>query len=163
MTRLATKLERHIEEEELEEAMKAENAGNSLERDIHFYHYVLSRELRSVQKDLNESPPKKYGWGEWEYFLRLMGNVDDGNDGDEFPGQLIPDTLAPEHLRAPWHSFEPATVHTAATGSDAGSTVPNQDGVVDRATDRKERLYWNPKAREPTKVSAACFELTCQY
>ncbi|KAF2163185.1 hypothetical protein M409DRAFT_68779 [Zasmidium cellare ATCC 36951] len=90
MNRLAQRLEQHVEEEELEEALKAEAEGDDLERDIHFYHYVLSRESRNVQKDLAVSPPKKYSWGDWEYFLKIIGNQDETPD---FPGQEIPNDL----------------------------------------------------------------------
>lgn len=153
MTRLATRLERHIEEEELQEALRAESAGDMRERDIHFYHYVLARELRSVHRDLDASPPKKYTWGEWEYYLQLMGNVEDDTD-DEFPGQEISDTLVPDHLRAPQHAFESKATRNTAAGSDSSGMDADKDGVVDRATDRKEKLYWNPKAKETKRVSA---------
>lgn len=48
--------------------------GDSLGDDIQFYHYVLARECRVVQCDLSASPPKKYSWEDWEYFLKLIGN-----------------------------------------------------------------------------------------
>ncbi|UJO25095.1 Outward-rectifier potassium channel TOK1 [Fulvia fulva] len=151
MTRLATRLEQHIEEEELQDALQADSTGDPRERDIHFYHYVLSRELRSVQKDLNDSPPKKYTWGEWEYYLRLVGNVED-NTTDEFPGQNFPDTLVPQQLRAPQHAFEPSSSKGLHAGSDSDGMDADKDGVVDRVTDRKERLYWDPKPKETKKA-----------
>ncbi|EME39039.1 hypothetical protein DOTSEDRAFT_75659 [Dothistroma septosporum NZE10] len=152
MSRLAIRLEQHIEEEELAEALKADSAGDTLERDIHFYHYVLSRELRSVQQDLNQSPPKRYQWVEWEYYLRLMGNVeDDAAEEEEFPGQQIPNTLVPDQLRAPQHAFEPSS-KDLASGSDSDGMAADKDGVVDRATDRKERLYWSPQVKKTKKA-----------
>lgn len=48
--------------------------GDSLGDDIKFYHYVLARECRAVQRDLSASPAKAYSWEDWEYFLKLMGN-----------------------------------------------------------------------------------------
>jgi potassium channel subfamily K len=48
--------------------------GDSLGDDLQFYHYVLARECRAVQCDLNASPPKRYSWEDWEYFLKLIGN-----------------------------------------------------------------------------------------
>nr|ABU23834.1 potassium channel [Dothistroma septosporum] len=129
MSRLAIRLEQHIEEEELAEALKADSAGDTLERDIHFYHYVLSRELRSVQQDLNQSPPKRYQWVEWEYYLRLMGNVeDDAAEEEEFPGQQIPNTLVPDQLRAPQHAFEPSS-KDLASGSDSDGMAADKDGA----------------------------------
>jgi potassium channel subfamily K len=63
----------HIEEDELAEADEAGEHGNKLERDIHFYHYILSKELRRLMRDVNASPPKQYTYQEWQYYLRLIG------------------------------------------------------------------------------------------
>ena len=117
MDRLAERLEQHMEKEELEEAQKAENEGDSLRRDIHFYHYVLSRECRNLQKDLSSSPPKKYTWQDWEYYLKLMGNddiADDQGDGSGKDEGLVPQILRPT---------------PRSTGFD---------GIVDRETERRE-------------------------
>ena len=96
LDRLADRLFKHIEEDELQEAKEAEEQGDTLERDICFYHYVLSRECRNVQKDLSASPAKQYKWGDWEYYLKIIGNEDDPED---FPGQKIADVLVPEQLK----------------------------------------------------------------
>jgi len=70
----------HLEEEELKEAEEAGEQGDELERDLHFYHYVLARELRNLMKDIQASPPKQYAYTEWAFFLRLIGqNEDDSN------------------------------------------------------------------------------------
>ncbi|KAK3064793.1 hypothetical protein LTS18_003886 [Coniosporium uncinatum] len=63
----------HLEDEELAQAEEADEHGDVLERDIKFYHYVLVRELRSVMKDAEASPPKQYSYDEWRYYLRLIG------------------------------------------------------------------------------------------
>jgi potassium channel subfamily K len=47
---------------------------DSLTSDIKFYHYVLARECRVVQRDLSASPAKRYSWEDWEYFLKLIGS-----------------------------------------------------------------------------------------
>jgi potassium channel subfamily K len=47
---------------------------DSLDSDIKFYHYVLARECRIVQRDLSASPEKRYSWENWEYFLKLIGS-----------------------------------------------------------------------------------------
>jgi len=64
---------RHLEDEELAQAEEAEEHGEPLERDVKFYHYVLIRELRSVMKDAEASPPKQYSYDEWRYYLKLIG------------------------------------------------------------------------------------------
>lgn len=161
MTRLAERLEQHVEEEELSEAMKADADGDDLERDIHFYHYVLSRETRNVQKDLAVSPPKQYPWGDWEYFLKLMGNQDESPD---FPGQEIPNDLVPKPLHIPTSPPGDIGLHrtdgaqdeeskqnpssngqngqNSADSQDSEQTMANTDGVVDRRTEKKNELSW---------------------
>ncbi|KAK6415994.1 hypothetical protein LTR95_017518 [Oleoguttula sp. CCFEE 5521] len=100
-SRLAERLRAHLEEEELDDMEEAQHRGDELQRDIHFYNYVLSRECRNVQKDLVNSggSPKKYSWGDWEYYLRLMGNGQDDDDTKSFPGQSIPNALVPDAMR----------------------------------------------------------------
>lgn len=70
---LARRVARHLEDEELNEATEAEKEGDMLERDIHFYHYILARELRNLMRDTNDSPPKQYDYSEWVYYLKLIG------------------------------------------------------------------------------------------
>ncbi|KAI5272850.1 voltage-gated potassium channel [Aureobasidium subglaciale] len=98
--RIADRMAKHLEAKELSDAISAEQAGDNLERDIHFYHFILARETQRLMKDLNASPPKRYSWGEWEYFLKLMANDYDtaamsGND-------LIPDELRLPETREEW-------------------------------------------------------------
>ncbi|KAF6222885.1 hypothetical protein HO133_000936 [Letharia lupina] len=62
-----------VEDEELKEAREAEAKGDKLGGDIHTYHYLLVKEFRNVMKHLNESPPRKYSYEEWAWFLKLMG------------------------------------------------------------------------------------------
>lgn len=66
--RLAKRLAFHIRRD----AGTTDDDG--LSSDIKFYHYVLARESRVVQRDLSASPPKRYSWEDWEYFLKLIGN-----------------------------------------------------------------------------------------
>lgn len=68
-----------LEQEELSEASKARDRGDKLGEDVHMYHFLLIKELRSVMKHLNESPPRKYNYDEWAWFLKLMGE-DESSD-----------------------------------------------------------------------------------
>jgi potassium channel subfamily K len=92
--RIADRMAKHLEAEELEDALAAEQHGETLERDIHFYNFLLARETQRMMKDLNASPPKHYEWGEWEYFLKLMAN---DADAEALDGELI----VPEEMRLP--------------------------------------------------------------
>lgn len=50
-----------------------------LDKDPHRYHFLLVKELRNVMKHANESPPRKYTYDEWVWFLKLMGE-DESSD-----------------------------------------------------------------------------------
>ncbi|EMC98179.1 hypothetical protein BAUCODRAFT_66900 [Baudoinia panamericana UAMH 10762] len=80
LDRLSDRLTKHIEDDE----SHPDTSVDELQRDMNFYHYVLARECRNLQKDLAASPPKKYAWGEWEYYLKLIGNE---GDPQNHPGQ----------------------------------------------------------------------------
>ncbi|KAL6713526.1 hypothetical protein ACLMJK_008991 [Lecanora helva] len=62
-----------LEKDELRAAQEAKARGDKLGEDIHEYHYLLVKEFRNVMKHLNESPPRKYTYEEWAWFLKLMG------------------------------------------------------------------------------------------
>jgi potassium channel subfamily K len=100
MDRIADRMAKHLEAQELQDALRAEHEGDTLDRDIHFYHFILARETQRMMKDLNATPPKRYEWGEWEYFLKLMAN---DYDSDELTGnQLIPEELRLPETREQW-------------------------------------------------------------
>jgi potassium channel subfamily K len=67
------RLGKYIEAEELDEAKEAGDRGDTLERDLHFYHYVLARELRNLMKDVRSDEGKSYSYVEWAFFLKLIG------------------------------------------------------------------------------------------
>lgn len=156
LDRMADRLTKHVEKEELQQARQSEQHVDQLERDMHFYHYVLARECRNVQKDLNASPPKQYSWADWEYYLKLMGNEDDPED---FPGQKQPDILVPEPLKlAPRSSSDAATTDTenkdtnGAFQHDGAQGRPNSDATMtDGAVDRDTELRQWKLAREKRK------------
>lgn len=62
-----------LQREELHDARAAKARGDELGEDIHEYHYLLIKEFRTIMKHLNESPPRKYTYEEWAWFLKLMG------------------------------------------------------------------------------------------
>ena len=73
MSRGADFLTAGIETDELKQMKSAERRGDKLGENIHEYHYLIAREFRSVMGHLNESPPRKYSFEEWSWFLKLMG------------------------------------------------------------------------------------------
>ena len=69
----------NLEQTELKAAEHAKDTGDKLGEDVHEYHYLLVKEFRNVLKHLNESPPRKYTYDEWAWFLKLMGE-DENSD-----------------------------------------------------------------------------------
>ena len=67
------RLAQAVERDELGQEKEAKDRGDEIGKEIHHYHYLLVREIRKVQKDVNNSPLKKYTYNEWAWFLRLMG------------------------------------------------------------------------------------------
>ncbi|KAI9793589.1 MAG: Potassium channel [Piccolia ochrophora] len=63
---------------EEEDARSARRRGDLRAADKHHYHYLLIKEIRSVMSHVHESPPRQYGFDEWAWFLRLMGE-DEGS------------------------------------------------------------------------------------
>ena len=78
-TRANGHLDNAFEQEELGEIEQAKRSGDPFSENTHHYHYLLLKEIRKVMKDVGEDPPKKYGYGEWAWFMRLLG--EDENDG----------------------------------------------------------------------------------
>lgn len=67
-----------FEEGELQEAKEDERKGDKIGENIHLYHYLLVKEIRKVMQDADQTPPRKYSFSEWAWFLRLMGE-DEGS------------------------------------------------------------------------------------
>jgi len=149
LEQLATRLEKHIEQEELEAARKAGAEGDFLEQDIRFYHYVLSRESRNVQKFVGASPPKQFEWHDWEYYLKLMGNVNEDDPNDDADGHkdpLVPEALRMDHPMVGALENESGNDDPASSSSSTAIDA-DKDGVVDRATERKNKYAWHPTTR----------------
>ena len=61
------------EKQELKDSDEAKERGDKIAENIHYYHYLLVKEIKNVMKDLNASPPRQYTYKEWAWFLKLMG------------------------------------------------------------------------------------------
>ncbi|KAI6826538.1 voltage-gated potassium channel [Hortaea werneckii] len=120
---LAKRLTTHIASEELQDAKEAEAHGDTLQRDIHFYHYVLARECRNLMKELGSGAAKQYTWEEWEYFLKLMDNEDDASG-------------AAEHREST--SEMPQKLQQRSTGVSKPAVASGTDGAVDREHEMQE-------------------------
>ena len=149
LDRLAERLAKHIGDNDPRHREGSDAKIDDLERDILFYHYVLARECRDLQKDLDASPPKNYEWSEWEYYLKLMGNEEDPKD---FPGQKQPDIMVPEPLRAPKglnanSAAEEKRECDDTEGSSSEGAVNGNIPLVDGNVDRKTSLTRNMDAR----------------
>lgn len=83
------RLAQHIEEEELGEAEEAGEHGDYLERDIHFYHFVLAKEIRQMLNDVGATPPREYTYEEWSYYLKLIGQDESDASGHRRPDEKL--------------------------------------------------------------------------
>ena len=135
LDRLSDRLKKHIDKDEKQD----DQQNSSEDSDIQFFHYVLARECRNVQKDLSASPPKKYPWSDWEYYLKLMG---DEKDPVDYPGQKHPDILVPEPLRAPdgLRSDGARSSDEDKFSSDESAQLASTDGNIDRQTSIKQKI-----------------------
>ena len=103
----ANRLAKDEESEELQEANKAKDRGDTLSEDIHYWHYLLIKELRHVMGDLNQSPPKQYTYKEWAWFLKLIGE---------------------DEASSRFHRAPPAKVESNAVGEHQLQKTRNEDG-----------------------------------
>ncbi|TGO15849.1 hypothetical protein BTUL_0035g00540 [Botrytis tulipae] len=68
----AAQIEREIIQTRRGEEQTKEN--NRLPKDRHHYHCILVKEIGEVMKHLNSSPPRKYTFDEWAWYLILTGD-----------------------------------------------------------------------------------------
>ena len=79
------RLGRYLEDEQLQEAREAGAHGDTVQRNRHLYLYVLSKELRQLMKDVQESPPKEYSYQDWAWYLKLIGQDEADKDNHRDP------------------------------------------------------------------------------
>lgn len=59
------------------------------------YHVILIREIAKVQTHLNDSPPRKYTFDEWAWYLKLIGEDEDDAAGHRrAPGRKKKDDIS---------------------------------------------------------------------
>jgi potassium channel subfamily K, other eukaryote len=86
------RLAHHLETEELDEALEADQTGDTRTRDIHLYHFVLVKELKSLFTDLTTNPNKHYSYRDWAWYLKLLGQ----DEGDESLHRRAPKLMGAE-------------------------------------------------------------------
>jgi potassium channel subfamily K len=82
------RLTQYIASEGLEQAGQAGESDmhiDKLERDIRFYHFILSLEIGQLMKDVDASPPRQYTYLEWSYYLRLLGQDESDKSAHKMP------------------------------------------------------------------------------
>jgi potassium channel subfamily K, other eukaryote len=62
----------HVEDDEIEDARNAGKEGDTFTRDLHLYHYVLIRELKTIALNERKEPHMKYPYHEWAWYLKLL-------------------------------------------------------------------------------------------
>ncbi|ESZ96753.1 hypothetical protein SBOR_2897 [Sclerotinia borealis F-4128] len=58
---------------ETKRARKQGEKNDRLPENQHHYHCILVKEIGKVMKHLNSSPPRKYTFDEWAWYLKLIG------------------------------------------------------------------------------------------
>lgn len=106
-----------VEEDEIEAAGEAERRGDEVSKDAHEYHYQLIREFRNVMQHLNETPPRRYTYEEWAWFLKLMGEDEDNQTS---------------HRKAP--------INVRGSGEAKGEPDMQQGTTDDK---EREKLQWS--------------------
>lgn len=120
-----------LEKEELTEASAAADRGDRLSSDIHMYHFLLIKELRNVMKHVNETPPRKYSYEEWIWYLKLLGE-------DE--------SASSTHRKAP---IKVGTTEKGMMQQGGGQTTANDDvgdveeGAEEEEENKKKKAGWS--------------------
>lgn len=65
---------------ETAKAKKQGEGDDQLPKSRHHYHYILIKEIAKVQKHLRSSPPRKYTFDEWAWYLKLVGEDESNPD-----------------------------------------------------------------------------------
>ena len=112
-------LTRGLQQRELNDADDAHHRGDHIAEDEHLHHFLLVTEMRAVLRDLVEDPARRYNYGEWAWFLRLMGE-------DE--------NAAARHRKPP---LSPRADDGAA-GPELALTADDDDDDGDTDDDRKQ-------------------------
>ncbi|KAA8565552.1 hypothetical protein EYC84_009408 [Monilinia fructicola] len=69
----AQRVEGYHEDLENERVRKQGEEDDRLPEDQHQFHCILVKEIGKVIKHLNSSPPRKYTFDEWAWYLKLIG------------------------------------------------------------------------------------------
>jgi potassium channel subfamily K len=150
LDRLAERLGTHVHDDDVPYTQQPDQSTDHLSKDIQFYNYVLARECRNLQKDLSASPAKQYSWGDWEYYLKLMGNEDDPVD---FPGQQEPDILVPEPMRAPKNLASEGGGATNRPDSEGSGVVSGSDEKDLSSTEAPAKNQMDGNVERKTSVA----------
>ncbi|KAI9675048.1 MAG: Potassium channel [Caeruleum heppii] len=72
-THAVDRVAEEFEAEELSEGEEAARRGDFNTSNKKYYHYLLMREIKRVLPMVNETPPNKFSYEEWCWFLKLIG------------------------------------------------------------------------------------------
>jgi potassium channel subfamily K len=93
-------------------AKKQGEGGDEIPKSKRHYHVVLIKEIGKVMKHLNSSPPRKYTFDEWAWYLKLIG--EDENSADTHraalrkprpDGEGLGAALADQNKEVKWSKF----------------------------------------------------------
>lgn len=138
---LATKLE-HQEQDEAKSTKRPDKKRIDIDEDPHRYHFLLIKEVRKVMKHANESPPRKYTYEDWVWYLRLMGEDESSNTSHRKP----PAKVGAAHLDGTTTTTgTPAKKDkgNGGSGSDSRPAELQQGQTDDKEQDGERTLPWS--------------------
>ena len=81
----------------------------------HYRHYLLMKEMKNVVQHMDATPPRKYSFAEWTWFLKLLGQ-DESNEARH---------------RKPWDLHNAEEAADNANSYESQGDVPNKDGQIE--------------------------------
>jgi potassium channel subfamily K len=117
---------------ETEAAKKRGRYGDKLPKNRKHYHCILIEEIGNVMNHLNSSPPRKYDFDEWAWYLKLIG---------EDESSPVTHRAAPRNLKQGEHGL---TIETTTGEKNKGNKTFEWSWIGNRSPlmGNKEEAKW---------------------
>lgn len=135
---LAGKLEQQ-EQDEANSIKRQDMKRIDIDEDPHRYHFLLIKEVRKVMKHANESPPRKYTYDDWVWYLKLMGEDESSNTSHRKP----PAKVVAAHPNGTTTTDTDATKDKGNGGSASQPAELQQGQTDDNDQDGGRPLPWS--------------------
>ncbi|KAF7542099.1 hypothetical protein G7054_g123 [Neopestalotiopsis clavispora] len=106
------------------------------------YHLVLIDEITRVTKHLQHTPPRKYTFKEWAWYLRLVGEDESSADTHRKPARKPSTTDAVSLGRVGMHKATRTTTNNSSNAGDPKGEPSGNTDSVDAANDSLVKWSW---------------------